>query len=293
MRREERIMPEKKTNALISIDFDGLSEPAKALIEKVSGAVGCLFEPTHKRRIAKANADVALIEAQSEIQITDLHRRAAQRWLNEEAQRQKNIEDITKQAIPHLAENTDASKVDNDWITNFFDKARIISDAEMQELWARVLAGEANSPGNYSKRTVNALGGIDKNDAALFIKLCSFCGILGGITPLILDLNDKIYSENSLTFLNLTHLDSIGLINFNDITGFRRIGLPKIISIQYYGKPLYLTMPKDSDNELDIGKVILTKIGKELVPTCVSQPVDGFIEYIRNKWSAFSPSDSI
>jgi hypothetical protein len=38
---------------------------------------------------------------------------------------------------------------------------------EMQNLWAQVLAGEANSPGTYSKRTVNFLSSLDKKDAAL------------------------------------------------------------------------------------------------------------------------------
>ena len=28
-----------------------------------------------------------------------------------------------------------------DWITHFFEKSRIDSDEEMQELWARVLGG--------------------------------------------------------------------------------------------------------------------------------------------------------
>ena len=44
----------------------------------------------------------------------------------------------------------------------------------MQILWARVLAGEANAPGTYSKRTVNLLSDFDKSDAELFTKLCGF-----------------------------------------------------------------------------------------------------------------------
>ena len=32
--------------------------------------------------------------------------------------------------------------MDNDWTVNFFDKSRIVSDDEMQNLWSRVLAGE-------------------------------------------------------------------------------------------------------------------------------------------------------
>jgi Protein of unknown function (DUF2806) len=50
--------------------------------------------------------------------------------------------------------------VNDDWITNFFDKCRIVSDEEMQQIWAKVLAVEANKPGTYSKRTVNFLSSV-------------------------------------------------------------------------------------------------------------------------------------
>jgi len=281
-------------NPLVNVkDLAGLSGPAKTLIEKVSGAVGAIFEPHQIKRVAKAKADAAIIEAQTEIEITDLHRRAAYRWLEEEAQRQKNIEDITMQALPHLAENTDASKMDNDWITNFFDKARIISDADMQKLWSRLLAEEANKPGCHSKRAVNVLGDMDKNDAEIFTKLCRFCCMFGNITPIILNYDDEIYQNHSISFANLSHLESIGLIHFNIAGEFKKMNLPKQFSIHYYGVKLYLAMQEDDNNELITGVVMLTKVGKELYSICGSLPIDGFIEYIKNKWSAFSPSDSI
>ena len=78
-------MSPDSTNTLLNLD--GLSEPANALIEKVSNAAGVLFEPYQIKRVAKAKAEVARIEAQSEIEITDLHCRAERRWIEEEAQR--------------------------------------------------------------------------------------------------------------------------------------------------------------------------------------------------------------
>ena len=57
-----------------------------------------------------------------------------------------NMEGITAKALPLLNENAGPDSMDNDWIVNFFDKSRIVSDDEMQNLWSRVLAGEANAP---------------------------------------------------------------------------------------------------------------------------------------------------
>ena len=41
---------------------------------------------------------------------------------------------------------------------------------------------------------------------------------------------------------------------------------------------------KDDDNKLSIGKVLLSKVGKELAPISSSKPVNGFLDYIIEKW---------
>ena len=265
------------------------SKPANTLIKKISNAAGVLFEPRQIRRVAKAKAEAARIEAQSEIEITDLHRRATRRWIEEEAQRQKNMEDIAAKALPQLDENAKPDSIEDDWIVNFFEKSRIVSDNEMQELWSRVLSGEANSPGTYSKRTVNFLSDLDKTEAVLFTKFCGFVWTLGGLVALVFDYEAEIYSRNGINFGKLSHLDSIGLIQFNNLTGFRRIKLSKSLVLHYYGRPLHLNLPKDANNELDFGTVLLTRIGEELALICRSKPVEGFWEYVRDKWKNYLP----
>ena len=268
------------------IDLSNLSKPVDTLIKKISNATGILFEPRQIRRIAKAKADAALTEAESEIQITDLHKRAVRRWIEEEAQYQNNMEQITSKAIPQLNEDGNPDSMEDDWITNFFDKARIVSDNEMQMLWSCVLAGEANRPGTYSKRTVNFLSDLDKSEAELFSKLCGFAWNIG---PLIFDEEGEIYNREGVDFSTLTHLDSIGLIQFDYISGFKRIRLPKRFTWSYYGRPLVLEMSKETDNELDVGRVLLTKTGKEFAPICGSKPVDGFWEYVKDEWKQYLP----
>ncbi len=274
------------------IDLSNLSKSVDTLIKKISNATGILFEPRQIRRIAKAKADAALTEAESEIQITDLHRRAVRRWIEEEAQYQNNIEQITSKAIPQLNEDGNPDSMEDDWITNFFDKARIVSDDEMQMLWACVLAGEANRPGTYSKRTVNFLSDLDKSDAKLFSKLCGFAwysGFAWNIGLFIFDEKGEIYNREGVDFRTLTDLDSIGLIQFNPLAGFTHLQLPKRFTLSYYGRPLVLEMSKETDNELDTGKVLLTKIGRELAPICGSKSVDGFWEYVKDRWKQYLP----
>ncbi|MCL4315519.1 MAG: DUF2806 domain-containing protein [Gammaproteobacteria bacterium] len=265
-----------------------LSKPATVLIEKISEAVGGVFKPYQIVRVAKAEAEAGRIQAESQIQVTDLHRRALHRFLEEEAKKQSNIEAITQNALPLLKDKSAPQNVADDWITNFFDKSRIVSDEEMQSLWSRVLAGEANAPGAFAKRTVNLLADLDKEDAILFVQLCGFCWMIGNVVPLIFDVQEKIYNDQEINFSSLSHLESLGLIQFNHLSGFRRLGLPKSATVFYYGQPATLSLPKDADNDLALGHVFLTRAGQQLAQVCDSKPVDGFFQYVKDKWIAQS-----
>lgn len=281
-------MAEGVSNSLVNLGE--LAKPAETLIKKISKAVGGVFAPYQIKRLAKADAEAAVIKAESEIQITDLHRRAMHRFFEEEALRQTNIEDISRKALPHLTNAARPDAVEDDWIANFFDKCRIVSDSDMQSLWSRVLAGEANIPGTYSKRTVNFLSDLSKADAELFRQLCGFGWVvIGEITPLVFDPEAEIYTRRGIDFDSLIHLDSIGLIKFDSEVGFAQLNLPRCLTTHYYSTPLALEFEQNQGNALSLGRVLFTKIGEEFAPICGSVPVNGFVEYVCERWSEFLP----
>lgn len=235
-------------------------------------------------RLAKAEAEAARIQAQSQIEVTDLQRRAMHRFLEEEGKKQENIEAITAKAVPLLSHESNPEQVKDDWITNFFDKSRIVSDEEMQGLWSRILAGEANAPGAFSKRTVNLVADLDPEDAKLFTSLCSFAWVIGDISPLVFSVNDEVYTSMGVNFRSLTHLESLGLIHFDNLAGFKRIQLPKTFNVFYFGKPFTLKFAKEAENELATGRVILTRAGLQLAHVCGAQPLAGYPEYVKKFW---------
>ena len=282
-------MSDDKSTSLVNLGE--LSKPANTLIKKVSSAIGGIFEPWQIERVAKAEAEASLIKAKTDIEITDLHRRAMHRFVEEESHRQENMEEITKKSLPLLENESDPNGMDDDWVTNFFDKSRIVSDDEMQDLWSQVLAGEANSPGTYSKRTVNFLSDLDKIDAELFQSLCSFGWIVDKFSPLIFDPQNAIYNDKGINFGSLTHLDSIGLIQFDSLSGFVRQGLAKSFTVMYCRQPLTLTMANEKDNGLNIGKILLTQVGMELARVCQAPGIDGFYDYVKEQWEAHLPDD--
>lgn len=160
-------MPEEK--AIIS--FGDLAKPATILIEKISNAIGVLYEPTRITRNASAEAEAEKIRALARFELSELEERAIRRKISQEARRQKNIEHITAQAIPNLESSDMTQALDEDWLAHLFRQCEDVSDAAMQSIWSKVLSGEANRPGAFSKRTVDFLATLDKSDAVLFTKL--------------------------------------------------------------------------------------------------------------------------
>ncbi len=265
------------------INLGDLSKPANTLVERVSDAIGGIAGPWQTRRMAKAEADAELIKAESRIKISEIEERALGRMIKEEGQKQENIENITSKAIPKLSDSANPENIEKDWLTHFFDKSRLTSNEEMQTLWGNILAGEANKPSSFSKRSIDLVATLERRDAELFTKFCTFCWMIGDLTALVFDSQAEIYNKNGINFSSLTHLDDIGLIKFNYASAFKRQNLPKYWSVFYYGRPTIIEFQND-ENNLDIGKVILTQAGKELAAICGSERSEGFYDYVIERW---------
>lgn len=260
------------------INFGDLAKPATVLIEKVSNAIGVLYEPRRIRKKAEAEVEAEKIKVLAGIELNEIQQRGIERFVQQEARKQANIEAITAQAASQLDESAKTDNLEEDWIAHFFDKCDKVSDAEMQTLWSSLLAGEAQNPGTYSKRTVDFVATMDKKDAELFTNFCQFVWMVGSATPLIFDFENEIYTKNGINFASLKHLDAIGLISFESLSGYRRFGLPKKAVFFYYGQPTLVEFENDNNNEVQIGKVLFTKAGLELINICGAKRSQEFYE---------------
>lgn len=266
------------------VNLGDISKPATVLIEKISDAVGGIAKPWQIKRIARAEADAALIEANARVQVSEIEQRALVRMVREEGRRQENIEGITAQAIPRLNEEAKPENIEQDWLTHFFDRCRLISDQQMQSVWSSILAGEANAPGSFSKRTIDLIASLDKRDAELFSKICSYVWIIGDSSPIIYDTQHAIYEGGGIDFESVSHLDSLGLITFNSIGGYQRLGLPKLFAVLYGGQTVLIEMPQEQENSMQLGSVLFTRAGHELARIVVATPIPEFKDYVLKKW---------
>lgn len=267
------------------VNLGDLAKPATVLIEKVSSAVGILYEPRRIRKKAEAEAEAEKIKALAGIELSEIQQRGIERLIYQEARKQENIENITAQAARDLPPHADTENLDEDWIAHFFDRCEKVSDAEMQSLWSRLLAGEATKPGTYSKRTVDFIASMDKKDAELFSSFCTFTWMIGDPTPLIFESQDDIYQSKGINFSSLKHLDSIGLISFESISEYKKQGFGKQAVVYYFGLPTLIEFPAEQGNSMSVGKALFTKAGKELVSICGAKRDQSFYEYAIEKIS--------
>ena len=281
---------------LIASAAAGLTSPATALIERVSDAVGGVVRPWQIQRVAEAEAKgeakKALILAESEIEVTDLQRRAAFRWLEEETKNQENIESITGQALPRLNDDAEPEKIENDFLRNFFDKCRIVSDEQMQDVWARILAGEANNPGRFSRKTINVLSDMSKSDADLFVTVCSHVWHFpNAVFPIVL-ISDEFFRERGINLYALVHLESIGLF-ITDSMGFSNRFEQDTFRATYFERSAEITLAPSAEGQLSSGDILLTSAGRELGSICTLEPIEGFFELMCHKWKEDSNVESV
>lgn len=267
------------------MNIGDLAKPADTLIEKIADAIGVLYEPTRIVRKAKGEAKANEILALSEVTTNSIRNRALNRFVYEEIQKQENIEAIIERALPCIASHANTESITKDWLFNFFNEAKMVSDSDMQLLWSNILAGESNRPGSYSKRTIGIVSQLEKSDAILFEDLLKF-SFSGFSEVAVFDSSDPIYSSNNITFTTLTHLDNLGLIQFNGAMDYKFQELNKVVEVDIAGEPVILEFNNETNNSLSFGHVMLSNVGKEIALLCKVNTTDEIREYIISKWQS-------
>jgi len=193
---------ESSTGSLVSIkDLLGISKPLLKLVDVVAKGTGVLYKPTSIRKEAKAKADeiryIAQAEADKIIIVTkaeadskkmlaiaeaDIEERIKARLCSQELQRQQTIEYITEQSEQYLADHVSDEPVEDDWVKRFFHISQDITNKKLQDVWARILAGEINQPGSYSLRSLEVLKNMTQKEAQIFQRACGLVFETGHIS---------------------------------------------------------------------------------------------------------------
>ena len=121
---------------------------ASAANAEVSGAD---FNQRHQQL---ANRSGAELELQTGYQQLSVLQRAQRRERMQKERQQNNLEQVMRLTQDYCPEHVASLEVDPDWFQQYCDLVLNISNPGMQQLWAKILAGEIGRPGSFSLRTL-------------------------------------------------------------------------------------------------------------------------------------------
>ena len=195
----------------------------------------------------------------------------------------ENCVDIVEKALDYIEPGKDPKIVNEDWLLYFYDRAGLVSDETVQQIWAKVLGGEVNAPGTFSKLFLHTLGIMSTENARLLCNLAMFCfgdisnfesyrrnnqyevadraekTLLPIVHPLIyIRSNQRTYGKRAITPEGLMELESLGLIHCNFEKEFQ---FDRKKALTYGNRVVEVYGDKDNGDAILAGNVIFTKEG--------------------------------
>ena len=174
-----------------------------------------------------------------------------------------NYSSITEKSLKYLTEVSKPEELDDDWARFFFDKARIISDEEMQEIWGRILAEEINSPNTVGKSLLHTLSIISKQEAVDFRNLCRYClysnAKLSSAEIIYFHEHMEYFNKQKISPVSLQRLSNKGLITYdiNSIFGWNI----KENTFFYHAKKILVKASAKAPNRINFGNITLPSDG--------------------------------
>ncbi len=242
------------------------------------------------------NADVAAIDQLQEKGLSiarysglSMDVEAFARAVEEEDERQAtNVIDTLKQADSVVDwEKVDLDKFNPEFARRWCSEASNVSDETLQNLWARLMKGELESPGSVSNDTMTVARDMTKARAEEFQILCSSALYdLDGIPAIVVGCGSP--GSNSLRPYGLSYdilmrLAHHRLIN-GDMNSYLTIsGDPSglIYAANHQGRTLLLQSPPDSGvypPGRNINGILFTPAGKELFRVVERIPVPEYTQ---------------
>ncbi len=267
-------------------DLEPLGNVANNVIDKLSVAAGWV---ANRESLQK----VAVTTFVSDIQnsnLDPLNKAAIISNSKKIIREYSNQKEIIEMAISTIKNPEGINAVDDDWIIQFMDLAKNISNSDFQKIWALIFAKECSEAGSIPKSLLLVLQKMDRNDAEMFTRFASLTiKIWGEYTPYICEQffsPDEtvrgVYQQSNVTYDDLTQLETLGLIKMNDnsfssgyITNSNED--VDISKVEYFNSSLDVPQRVDT---IRVGNVIFTKDGRALRDAVEAKELEGFWQFV-------------
>jgi len=210
--------------------------------------------------------------------------------------KQENIEAIMEKTLSFFANKAIDKRPDLDWFNRYITLAEDVSNKTMQDLWAKILAGELSRPGSYSLKALKVFRDMSIVDAKLLAKACSLAvkdqskkniRIISGTyqQPGLLN----FFNKDRQQYINLSHFG----LNYADILSLADnhliyqqesesnvMGNGEKLNFSFNGSSLKLSCKKAN---IAIQFYKFTPIGTELANLISDKPNDEFFSTLKQQ----------
>lgn len=237
--------------------------------------------------------EAAILPIEKQMPIED---RCTKRERLANLRKQKNIEAIMEKTFDFCGTKAIDKRTDLDWFNRYITLAENVSNKTMQDLWAKILAGELSRSGSYSLKALKVFRDMSIFDAKLLAKACSLAvkdqskkniRIISGVyqQPGLLNFFNKDREKHiNLSHFGLNYADVLSLAEnhllYQQESESSLMESGESLSFHYNGLPLKLTSNKP---KIALQFYKFTPIGTELANLISDKPNDDFFAMLQQQ----------
>lgn len=277
-----------------------LVSPIEKMIDCVKDAVGIAYKPRYERRMAdsrayeiqkiseamRENSDIPIEYNTNGITLSskdeEFIKRTQARMAYQEFAKQENIEAVAEKTYNLLEgeEKVTSKPVDKDWTLRFFNSIEDIGNEQMQEIWAKLLAGEIKKPGSFSLRTLSVLHNLNNQEATAFQEICQHC-VIDNDSAYIFNVDDY-HTKYSIPYGLILLLSECGLLTSGMVTVRRVFSCGESFVARTNDFIAFAHNSGSDPITIDLPVFPLTVVGVELINIIdCHMPIDEFKDIVR------------
>ena len=270
-----------------------IEHDAKPIRQKKSASANASSQKQLLVLAKKFSLNAAFLPENKQAPLED---RAYRRKKLDELRKQQNMEAIVLRAIQYCSDETITDRADQDWFSSFVTFAEGISNKSMQDLWAKILAGEVSQPGSFSLKTLQTFRTMSITEAKLLAKACSLAmtdtrkkniRVISGayqVPKLFNFFNKQRQQRLDLNQAGLSYADILTLADnhlmFEQETESHSLAKGEKIQFNYNGKQVSF-VAKKADCILTFYK--FTPIGTELAHLITDNADESYLTAVKTK----------
>ena len=181
-----------------------------------------------------------------------------------------NLINISAKAAEYInSEKQNDIAFDNDVFWGLIEHSKDISNDDMQNLIAKIIAGEYNIPGTYSMSTLQTIKMLGKDELKLLEMVASLIVNSKQIPQNVFTLPEsikEIMNELTIDFGSLQLLQSLGLVLPNDMKKTMENPEKQPIQVSYFDRNIIFIPENDSSVRIEMPSFYgLSPVGSQIV----------------------------